>query len=300
MSNTAEKNGIATTADVAIGYHDRGLRPIPVPFKSKNPGIEGWQNLCFTRDQLAGGFAGRTNIGVVLGAPSRGVIDVDLDHALAIELAPQYLPPTKAIFGRASKRRSHWEYKLTREAETKKFTFPKSEPKRELDGKMIVEFRSTGCQTVFPGSVHESGEPIEWASDGDPAEVDPDELLASIAELALEVQRRSGYKPDDATIKVLQSPSRDGRDGRTINTAPLGVIDRARKYLGKMPPAVSGGGGHDQTIYVAGKLIRGFGLPREQALQLLREYNQRCKPPWSEKELAHKIDDAIERPGERG
>ncbi len=38
---------------------------------------------------------------------------------------------------------------------------------------MIVELRSTGCQTVFPGSVHPSGGLIEWSSNGEPAEVDP-------------------------------------------------------------------------------------------------------------------------------
>ena len=61
------------------------------------------------------------NYEVVLGTPSRGLIDVDLDHPLSVELAPQYLPPTKAIFGRSSKRRSHWEYRLTRESQTAKF-----------------------------------------------------------------------------------------------------------------------------------------------------------------------------------
>jgi hypothetical protein len=34
--------------------------------------------------------------------------------------------------------------------------------------------------------------------------------------------------------------------------------------------------------------------PRDEALEYLRHYNRRCQPAWSEKDLAHKIDSAIE------
>src|SRR5262249_23753761 len=36
-------------------------------------------------------------------------------------------------------------------------------------------------------------------------------------------------------------------------------------------------------------------LSDEDALTLLRDYNQRCDPPWSEAELLHKVDDARRR-----
>ena len=45
---------------------------------------------------------------------------------------------------------------------------------------MLLEVRVGGCkgaQTVFPGSVHESGEEICWDENGDPAEVDDQDLL---------------------------------------------------------------------------------------------------------------------------
>jgi P4 family phage/plasmid primase-like protien len=295
--NATLKNGHATDAlSRAYGYFDRGWCPLPIPFRSKIPRLEKWETLRLRRDELAALFSSKNNIGILLGAPSRQLIDVDLDWPLAVELAPQYLLPTDLVFGRAGKPRSHWLYILTREAGTKKFSFPQCNPPREHDRKMIVEFRSTGCQTVFPGSIHESGEPIEWADDGEPTEVDPVELLASIAELAQEVRRRLGYPPDETpkpTAEIRQSPM-------TARPAPPDLIERARKYLAKIPAAVSGQRGHDATILAAGKLIRGFGLEREQALALLREWNQQCQPPWSEKELAHKVDDAIEHPGERG
>lgn len=70
-------------------------------------------------------------------------------------------------------------------------------------------------------------------------------------------------------------------------------LRRATRYLKKMPPATSGSGGHVATFKAAIALVRGFALPPDFALAVLKdEYNTRCKPPWSDKELRHKVDDA--------
>jgi hypothetical protein len=73
------------------------------------------------------------------------------------------------------------------------------------------------------------------------------------------------------------------------------VLQRARAYLAKMSPAVSGEGGHNQTFAAACALVVGFGLSVEAARPLLEEYNERCEPPWSEKELEHKLADAAKK-----
>ena len=70
------------------------------------------------------------------------------------------------------------------------------------------------------------------------------------------------------------------------------VIDRARAYVSRMDAAVSGSGGHDRTFRVACVLVDGFGLGELDALELMREYNSRCEPAWSEHELLHKIKSA--------
>lgn len=77
------------------------------------------------------------------------------------------------------------------------------------------------------------------------------------------------------------------------------VVERARKYLATLPPAVSGSKGHDTTFRAACVLVLGFGLSEQEAMGLLREYNQACQPPWSDRELAHKIESAGKQPGER-
>jgi hypothetical protein len=74
----------------------------------------------------------------------------------------------------------------------------------------------------------------------------------------------------------------------------------ARLYLDKVPPAVSGQGGHNQTFRAACVLVQGFSLSPEDAMPLLKEWNERCQPPWTEKELRHKLQGAEKQPGERG
>jgi len=83
---------------------------------------------------------------------------------------------------------------------------------------------------------------------------------------------------------VSPRPRRSDDQGR--------IVERARAYVSKMPAAISGQGGHEATFRVAIALAKGFSLDAGTALDLLRDFNARCDPPWSEKELIHKIEDA--------
>ena len=74
-------------------------------------------------------------------------------------------------------------------------------------------------------------------------------------------------------------------------------MDRARKYLAKIPSAVAGQGGHNQTYAAARAMVYGFDLGEAIAFDLLiTDYNSRCSPPWAEKDLRHKIEDANSKP----
>ena len=72
------------------------------------------------------------------------------------------------------------------------------------------------------------------------------------------------------------------------------LIARARAYVAKMPPAIAGQHGHDATFKVALALIHGFGLSEEAAMPIIEEYSNRCAPPWSHKELQHKLNSAAQ------
>jgi hypothetical protein len=73
----------------------------------------------------------------------------------------------------------------------------------------------------------------------------------------------------------------------------ISIPKRAARYLACCPSAISGSGGHDTTFRVAIALVHGFCLSAEIAYQLLRDvYNQKCRPPWSDAEIRHKITSA--------
>jgi hypothetical protein len=170
-----------TPLEIATCYVKRGWRTIPVAYKGKNP-IAGnkWQDLRITEENLPNHFNGKQcNIGVMLGDPSN-LMDIDLDCPEARSMADKYLPNTDAVFGRKSSPSSHRLYKGA--TETAQYKDP-------TDGNTLVELRSnskkgTPCQTVFPGSVHTSGEDIEWVIDGNPTKVDVGELQNSVSHLA--------------------------------------------------------------------------------------------------------------------
>ena len=165
------------TLEVARGYVQRGWAPIPVPYQSKAPVLQGWPTLRLGETALAQHFNGaRQNIGVLLGEPSGGLVDIDLDAPEVQLAAASFLPPTPATFGRASKRQSHRLYKCTPVESTRQF--------EDIDGTMLIEYRSTGGQTIFPGSVHPSGEPVEWDQQGDPPDTDGRLLKDSVARVA--------------------------------------------------------------------------------------------------------------------
>jgi hypothetical protein len=176
-----------TPLDLALRYIERGWNPIPVPFRSKRPEGDAWQARVIDAAAAPQYFdGGPSNIGVLLGPSSHGLTDVDLDCAEAIAIAPYILPRTRAIFGRASKRASHWLYytdlAVTAGKAVQKFVDPRTK-------QMLVELRiggDKGAQTIFPGSTHEDGEPITWEENGEPASADDlDEHVRTLAAFTL-------------------------------------------------------------------------------------------------------------------
>jgi hypothetical protein len=71
----------------------------------------------------------------------------------------------------------------------------------------------------------------------------------------------------------------------------MSPLERARRYLARIEPAVSGQGGDAQT-WDAMLAIAGFGLMPDEAWEVAQEYNTRCLPPWGERELSRKLRDA--------
>ena len=203
-----------TPLDHARDLLARGLSPIPVPHKAKAPRINGWQTLRLASDDLPRYFNGASgNVGTLLGESAGWIVDVDLDDARAVELADTFLPTTGMVWGRDAKPRSHRLYRLTRPADTRKWA--------SKTAGMIVELRSTGCQTIAPGSTHPSGEPVRWDDDGEPATIDPADLIAAMEALASAVRAELGEGPDTTGAPAP----------RPVAPAPRGASNYGREAL---------------------------------------------------------------------
>ena len=57
-------------------------------------------------------------------------------------------------------------------------------------------------------------------------------------------------------------------------------------------PAVSGHHGDLRTFRVCCRVVRGFDLSDDEAMEVLTEWNARCAPPWSNRELREKVHNA--------
>jgi putative DNA primase/helicase len=177
--------------EIARSYVSRGWSPVPIPFRGKGPRDKDWQLRQIDSTTVAQFFNGLPqNVGIELGPKSNGLTDVDLDCAEAAAIAPYLLPPTTAIFGRASSRASHWLYvtDLAGKIDKAAIAFDDPDAKRFDRKARLLELRvgggGKGAQTVFPGSVHEEGEPITWEENGDPANVDGDDLQRRVRLIA--------------------------------------------------------------------------------------------------------------------
>jgi hypothetical protein len=186
---------------------------VPIPYGSKNPGDicgPGWQNLRLSEDEIRQRFNGRPlNIGVLLGEPSGWLVDIDLDCIAAIELASKYLPETPARFGRQSKPLSHWLYRVTSPVKSKQF-------RSKVFG-TLLEIRSTALQTVFPPSVHPSGEEILWQDEARPTEateIPPDQLIEAVEPLVAEVRAVLQVdRADRCLTAIMRMEKVDHNDG---------------------------------------------------------------------------------------
>jgi hypothetical protein len=69
-------------------------------------------------------------------------------------------------------------------------------------------------------------------------------------------------------------------------------VERARALLQCVDPAVAGQQGDLRTFRVCCRIVRGFDLSDDEAVCALSEWNARCEPPWSERELRQKVTNA--------
>jgi RepB DNA-primase N-terminal domain len=96
------------------------------------------------------------------------------------------------------------------------------------------------------------------------------------------------YTPDDFP-RPATPMARARRPLASTRRQSADDIERARRYLAALPPAIAGQHGDVTTFRTCCRLVRGFLLSDAEALAILDEWNARCAPPWSERELLDKL-----------
>ena len=236
--------------------------------RGKHPRMSDWVKRASTDEGAIRGWwrtYPHANVGLVTGARSGFfVLDVDPDHGGEVSLAALIathgaLPATvEALTGSGGR---HLLFKYPGHH------IPNS-TSRLGPG---LDIRGDGGQIVAAPSMHYSGGTYEWQRDCEP-----------------------GRQLADAPSWLLELIHEPVRVAPTPRSQPIDqAARRASAYLAKLPGAVSGERGHEATWTAALAIVRGFRLSEPESLALLlSEYNPRCTPPWSEKELAHKVASA--------
>jgi putative DNA primase/helicase len=104
--------------------------------------------------------------------------------------------------------------------------------------------------------------------------------------------------PEPKVIPIRPSAPAAARvqeDGRWTPEA------RALAYLQTCDPAISGAKGHSQLLKVCIKVGPGYDLSPETTFGLVWQvYNDTCQPPWSEKDVRRKVEQAFIKETSRG
>jgi hypothetical protein len=209
------------------------------------------------------------NVGLATGAGLL-VVDVDPRHGGTASLAnlPE-LPPTRESLTGGGGR--HLFYRA-------------AESLRCSAGRLGsgLDVRGEGGYIVTPPSVHPSGALYRWREGRG--------LAHPVAEAPAWLLDLLRPRPRPARAPSFEPPPDLAR-----------TVRRARRYLAALPPAISGSGGHAATWAAALALVRGFDLPPEVAFEVLAgDFNPRCAPPWSTRDLLHKVESAAGADVERG
>lgn len=202
------------------------------------------------------------NAAIVTGAIS-GVVVVDCDSPEAEEWAEWNLPPTPMQTKTA--KGSHRFYRHP--------GVPVPTKARITGDGLALDVRGDGGYVVAPGSLHRTRVVYTRVGSWPPVAELP---VFDLAWLAGPPAAASDTRP------TTPPPPLD-RDRR---------LTRARAYLAKVPGAVAGQGGDEATYIVACRLARDFDLDPADALTVFAEWNRTCLPPWTEADLAAKLDHA--------
>lgn len=244
----------------ALEYVERGWPVIPTLGKQPITAWTEYQQRLPTTDQVRAWFncQGGYNVAIVTGSCS-GLVVVDCDSEEDTTWWMSRFPPsplTVATGGGGA----HFYYRHPGQSVRNRC---------RLFGRKI-DLRADGGLVVAPPSIHpETGRAYQWKHG-----------FGSLRERIPEFEDR--WIAPRRIVKTSSLPAADRHDS---------AIRDGVAYIQRIK-AVAGEQGHNATFRAACKL-RDSGLTPSQSLQVLAQWNEtNAEPPWSSKELVHKVEDA--------
>jgi hypothetical protein len=233
-----------------------------------------FQERLATDAELVDMFGGSTpvNVGIITGAIS-GLVVVDADSPAAEAWVTDNLPRTPLQVRTGRGRQFYYAHPLQPVRNKVRAKAP--------DGTSLdLDLRADGGYVLAPGSQHASGATYQRLGDW----VSPDDLPV--------------FDPE----WIDPPPAATAQDATTTTNAPAPRVDvhtdadhlrrRLAAYMATVEPAVEGQGGDAHTYRVCCRLVRGFNLTIDEAIDALHEWNATCAPPWSDRELRTKLANA--------
>ncbi len=263
----------------ALRYRQLGWSVLPIhpptfgeKKSGKNPAVRTWKQFTVAACSEAEirDFFGRDrdySIAIMCGQVSH-LVAVDADSKEAMSFVRKNLPATPLI-SRTGNGEHHF------------YKWPGFEirPGNKLRG-LPLDLRGDNSYVVAAPSRHWSGRYYKWVC------VPSKELIEQmpVFDPAWLMEERT-YKQSTISIDPFESRLR--------------LIRRAIAYIDKMEPAVSGQGGHNSLFRAVCKLLKpepeGFGLTESEALPIIAGFNARAVPPFSDKDVEHKIQSVVSR-----
>jgi AAA domain/Bifunctional DNA primase/polymerase, N-terminal len=263
---------------------------IPLAERTKTP-IVTWKNYSLEsapipEDTLNWFWDENREIGILTGERSRIVV-VDADDAKSIELVETLCPRTPMMTETSKGRHYYYAHPGIRVMNAAKLIIGGVETK--------IDIRGDGGFAVAPGSVHRTGfvysQVGEWSSA-------VFKSLPVFEPAWLSIFPNKSKKPSSkkASSKSSSTPA------TSMTSYPTSArIKRAMAYADACPPAIDGQGGSKVAFALACKMVDGFALSELEAFDVMASsWNSKCQPPWSDTELAHKIEDATIQAGNSG
>ncbi len=219
-----------SSKDEAVNLARRGFAVFPIKPRDKTPATEHGFKDASTDPAVVGRlFAKRPdlNVGIATG-PASGVwvLDVEAEGIGDLDRLQQRhgkLPETVVSITGGGGRHYLFDYNGVQITNRTKV------------GGVAIDVRGDGGYIVTPPSIHNSGKRYEWER----------------APGSVSVAQAPEWLVEWVTNRTSTTATAAAATTSTTTSVSDIVPDRAAKYLAKLPPAISGQGGHDQTFHAA-------------------------------------------------